>query len=459
MLIGLFTTIFSQNTAGFILAELSLILTLILIYRFTYHTFNRETALIAVALFSMNPVIFYVYGRLTSEILFLPFNFLIFTFLYYIYKNQTHLTNRDIFFLSFLGVLMYLTRVEGFVYLGIIFIILIKLRGFLRAMLFLVFTVVLLLPYGLFLKAGFGQFSVIPKITYNTRLNVITAKLISCAENEDFNINQIQEFAWYSYDPESNELYSENIMDDDYYINLKSASLSQVRQKNKLHDLVLLVQANLIEVVRNLIKSFAFPFVFFIAILMGVYFLFKKDRRFLSLVAFWNIGSFYFIISHVEYRFFYVMLPFFSFIAACGISSLFSQTRIKKLLCTAFLIIIMVNSIYYTYGYYQEQLRRERFYNVSQEVRALIHAGQKVCVRMPHIAFFGGYRFVKLPICSPNELSQYLQAKQTRYLMLGKEVFSTREDLKTIYLEKDKHFKLIGSYSFPEETFKVFRII
>lgn len=457
VIIGLFTTFLPKISAGFVLAEICIILTIFLIYKFSLKLHTRQTALAAVLLFSVNPVTIYVYGRLISEVLFIPLNFLIFFLLFYSYKKKSFFSLINIFYISLLSVLLYLTRIEGLFFIAFIFIFMIKSVGLKKAVIFIMFFVILLLPYGFTVKASSGQFSVIPKITYNARLGIVTTQRDYPTTSDNQDDNKIQEYAWYAYDPEIKALFSENIMDDSYYSKIESSVFDKSSADDIVFSLSQRILLNSSRTISVLLKSYAFPLLFFIAIVMGVFFMFRYNKTFLIIAGMWNIVSFYFIISHVEYRFFYTMLPFFPIIAALGITSVFSQKSKKAVFLLCMIVLILINSMYYIYGYFQEQQKRERFYKLSQIAHKDVSPGQKICVRMPHIAFWGDYQYMKLPLCSRDNLVEYMDLNEIDFLFLGNEVFNTRSEFEPIFEEKDKHFKLIESYNFPEETFKIFK--
>jgi len=459
LFIGFFSTFISIHSAGFIACEISVFAIYSLLYYFVSKNFNHKMALLTIAILSFNPVIFYISGRLTAEVLFVPLNLLIFLILYFYYQHKEKLSYKIVIILSILNVLLWLIRVEGVLFFCISALIVLKIGNLKKVLFYVIISMLLITPYGLFIQNKSGNFSLIPKIVYNSRLGVVAQKLKTEKNQSNYKIEDIQEYVWYAYDSEEGAFYSEKIMDDEYFGKLKK-DLSII-QKNETRKFTLpgLVYNNILDIIRAFIRSFAFPILFLISIILGIYYFIQNDKRLLGMMVFWNIASFYFIISHVEFRFFAVMLPYFSIIAAYGLNSAFSRYSFKNIIISIFMILFMINSSFYWYDYYQLQNKRENLFDVSKEGNEIVSSDDIVCSRMPHISFYSGIDYIKLPICTNDELKKYLKKNNAKYLILSNEVFTSRKSFYSIYSGQDKEFEHIRTLSYPNEDFKIFKLL
>lgn len=453
--IGLFSGVFGPETAARVAAEFFVWIIILLIYRFTVKYFDRSTALTAILFFSANPVTVYVYGRLISESLFVVFNFSLFILLYHLIYTKSLRWYRSIV-LSLLFIAAYLTRSEGLLFGVAAFLFLIRYGKLKAGFFYLVFSSLLLFGYGIFVQWQSGTFRIAPKIEFNARVGQVT-RLIDKEKTPDvLNISDIQEYAWYAYDPEINDLYSARIMDDVYFHNLKRR-IDQLDPKSvnvqKFGNLLL---NNITETIKVFGGSFAFPISFILLAILGGIFLYFHKREWIYWFALWNVASFYFLVSHVEYRFFYTMIPFFSILAALGILFISRKTKIKYL-PVLFIILSLVNSGFYIYSYNKEQINRETLFATAEQLRDILPKQQRICVRLPHLTYWSNNKHVKLPVCTADELVNYLDAKQADALILGPEVFELRRTLLPVYRGEDGRFKEVAVLSSGTEIYKLFR--
>ena len=456
-IIGFFTLIFSKRISGIICVEIILILTIIFIYRFTKKEFSREKGFLSVLLFSMNPMVFMVNGRILAESLFTLLNIVLFIYLYRLVKKEQRLKVVQIILLSLLSVLLYMTRIEGVLYLILILIILYRYSSIKQVIIFIVLYGLFIIPYGYFIKTHTGNFNLFPKITYNIRLGEVIKKNIDLYEIDINKFNTKQEISWYAYDSNSNAFYNSMIMNDEYYQSLKNENTQKIPATKSTFSILKLIAKNISESASIFINSFVFPISFFVFVLIGCMLLLKQRKDFIFFTLFWIIASFYFLLSHIEYRFFYVILPYFSIIAAHGLIYFISKVKYKNLAMVLAITIILINNSFYYYEYIMKQYKYENYYKLSKDINNIIGEGTNLCVRISQISFQGNYNYVKLPICNAQQLYNYLKINHTEYVFLGEEVFTLRKNLLNIYNNHDINFKLLKTYSINDNILKLFK--
>ncbi len=188
--------------------------------------------------------------------------------------------------------------------------------------------------------------------------------------------------------------------------------------------------------------------------------IYKKNIRAYSDVytCIWLFPSFYFIMNHVEERFFYIMLPFFSIIAAFGIYQICIWFREKRWIIPLIFGLFILNVIFHYLDYSQFLNENQKFYLAGKKLESTMLSRSKVCLKNFSVAFFGQLGFVKMPICTVPELYQYLQNQNTEYLILGDEVNSLRSEFLSIYNEKEsEYFELLETIKTNHAQFKLFR--
>ncbi|MEJ2637727.1 MAG: hypothetical protein P8184_20890 [Calditrichia bacterium] len=95
---------------------------------------------------------------------------------------------------------------------------------------------------------------------------------------------------------------------------------------------------------------------------------------------------------------------------------------------------------------------------MSMKLRERLESGTRLSVAKPEIALWGNFVKEKVPICTSEELYQYMEKTNTGYLVLGEEVFDSRKNLINIYEGRDDNeFELIGQFIINDAIFKLFR--
>ncbi len=459
ILLGIFSIIIPIEICGKIVGLLALVIILVLLYKLIQSEFNEMLAWIGIVVLSINVLFFRQALITTTEPVYTAINLGIFIILYKIYRKKIQISWTKVSLLGVLSVLMMLTRPEGILYVILIIILFLKLKIFYFTIFYISLVVLLTIPYGVFIDSKMGEYNLFPKIKYNKRIGSFIRQEIQENPKLFDESDYLEQIAWYSLDTADTEIFSQKIMDDKYYTSLIKKNENEDIQKNSFKLFILRIRTNIIKVLRILIIGYHFPIVFLIFILLGLVYLFRHDRQFFYFMLLWIFISFYFIISHVDGRFFYVMLPYCSILAAFGIKGLCENFKIKERILYISLILLLINNIYYFKNFVNFLSVNEKYYSFAQKVKKIIPQPAKICSRNFSISFFSGHSYAKMPLCSPNLLHKYLVKKNVEYLLLGDEVHKYRKEFLSVFNTKHKQFfQLMNNYWIENVEFRIFKI-
>jgi len=457
--IGVISLFIPLIYSGKVVGIISGILLLYLLYKFIKSEFNEKIAWITITVLAINVLFMRQILITTTEPLYAVLNFGLFLLLYKIYFKRTEISLKLIVLVAFLSTLLLLTRTEGVLYIFISFIILLKTRKFSYALIYSITVAVLIIPYGIFIESKIGKFNIFPKIKYNQMIGQFTRSIVSNHPELQYDEELVTEIAWYSLDSLNNNVISQSFLNKNFkfgvvpYTELESYS----SEKKSTKDFILF--RNIKETISVLIIGYEFPIIFFIFILIGIVNIFFHHRKFLYFLIIWILPSFYFIISHVEGRFLFALLPFCSILVAFSIIYLLDMLKLnEKYLYVAITLLLINNTVYY---YYLVNFlsQNEKYYSLASELKNDLSAGEKICSKNYSISFFMGLDFRKLPVCNPKQLYKYLSANEVKYLILGNEVYNFRKEFLSIYdLKWKDYFSHLYSYKFKNEEFKIFEV-
>lgn len=454
-LIGIFCFIFPFKIAGYIVGIISSILILYLLFKFVRTELNYEIAVFCLVLLAINPLFMAVSLKVVAEPVYTIIHFALFSIFFIIYKKKIKPGLLQTVLISILFITLYFTRPEAILYFPIILFMLFKYADYKKALVYVLITTLCLSAYGIYTKSHTGKFNPFPKISYNTRLGKVLSQYYNKHEDQISNMDNMSLVAWYAYDSDVKNLYSNKVMNEEYYKNFKK-EIEKSNDKTIANSLFKRILYNLGETVRTLVKSAPFPIMFLIFILTGFYFALKNNRSLLIAIAIWVFPAFYFMVSHVEERFFYVMLPYAATIAALGIWNLSKILIRYKFVPLVFFILIIINFFpFYKYAYYSHPEVRA-FYELSPELKEK-HI-RKICSKNFHLAFFGDADYLKLPACTPQELYEYMNINNTKYVIIGDEIKESHYQLDPLFLGQDPDFKLIQTYELYNVEYKLFKI-
>lgn len=479
ILVGLLSSILSVHIAANLGTAIVSAASLFLLYYFVRKNFNTFIASLTVGILLINPL-FLIGSRQGLAEPFYAFQHLIlFIVVYQLFIERKPVTLSKIVLFSTVSVCLFLTRSEGILYIFLIFIILlwtgikniskadnsndkIKSYGqyathiFQKPLSYLLLAGILTLPYGYWIEGKSDSFDIAPKLKFNKRIGEIPSllhpdKKLFLTDEELFS-----EIAWFGLDTVTTQLYSSNILNDQYYQNIHTTITSN---KSILILLVSRIARNVKGVFEILIRSNPFPLIFLLFILYGLVSLFRSQRKLFYLIFIWLIPAFYFIVSHVEERFFYIFLPYLSFIAAYGLYNLGQRFKKPILFSNIALVLLLCNAALYYYDYWKVLEQNEVYYQVAQVLKKDIPDDAKVCAKSFSPTFFSDRDFAKIPYCSPGHLSQYMNKQKADYLLLGEEVQTFRKQFKPIYEgEETVFFDEVKKIKTEFQTFKLFKV-
>ena len=470
ILLGFFTSIFPLAYAAEIGTALVSLFLLYLFYWFVRQEFGDSIAILSVVILCLNPEFLILSRSGLSEPLYALLLFILFRQSYLLVFKEKEKTVKDALLFSVITVFLLFTRSEGVLYVFLAGLIIFSVPKrekknntaffqFENLLYLIVFIVVIagsLFQYGTWVKSKCGSLHAFPKITYNMRLMNVARVLGGAKGISTENETMYQELGWYALDPVTNDFYSANILNDRYYREVKKRLNVHKPPRNVF---VLLAKKNLTNLVKVLIRSKPFPLFFLILIFLGSFFFFKGKRRELVFFVIWLVPSCYFLVSHVEERFFYVFLPYLSLISAYGLHNLARRFDRYTIIVHAAVSILFFNSVYY-YGIYYETLsQKEIYYEMAKRIKGKVPGQEKICAKEFATTFYSGNDYAKMPICSVENLSRYLKKNNAAYLLLGGEVFDLRKEFLPIYHEKlDRYFKLTATFVNRDQTFKLFEV-
>ncbi len=458
VLCGIFSVIFTIQYAGYIVGILSGILLLFLIFRFLKENFNIRVAYFAVLLLAINPLFVVTNLRVLAEPIYTIFNLLLFSMVYKIYQNKENMSYKEAIWLSVLTVLLYLSRPEGIFYFLLILLMLLSLRKIKFASIYLLLSILLLIPYGLFTQSQCGKFNLFPKFTYSLRAGVI-GKVLQYEASADREKNEeFMRNVWFAYDNKNKTTFGTNLLNEAYFNELKNRINHEQPLQNKLKFLLSRIINNLIEIGRVVFRSYTFPILYLIFFIIGFFTVFRKNRRLFYLLWIWMLPASYFILSHVEERFLYAILPYMTIFISFGVSASLKKLTQRNGILVIIFTLIVLNSLLYYHEFYQYQKINNNYYKIARNLNKKIEKGSMICIKPFYITFFGNYNYLKLPICQPHELQEYMDINMANYLILGKEVESSHHDLISIYNNEMDSFQLLESIEMDNKTYKLFSV-
>ena len=479
ILVGLLSSILSVHIAANLGTAIVSAASLLLLYYFVRKNFNTFIASLTVGILLINPL-FLIGSRQGLAEPFYAFQHLIlFIVVYQLFIERKPVILSKIVLLSTVSVCLFFTRSEGILYIFLIFIILlwaaikniskadnsndkIKTAGqyaihiFLKPLSYLLLVGILTLPYGYWIEGKSDSFDIAPKLKFNKRIGEIPSllhpdKKLFLTDEELFG-----EIAWFGLDTVTTQLYSSNILNDQYYQNIHTTITAN---KNNLILLVSRIAGNIKGVLQILIRSNPFPLFFLLLVLYGLVRLFMSQQKLFVLIFIWLIPAFYFMVSHVEERFFYIFLPYLSFIAAYGLYNFGQRFKKTILFSNIALVLLLSNAALYYYDYWKVLEQNEVYYQAAQVLKKEIPDDAKVCAKSFLPTFFSDRDFAKMPYCSLGHLSQYMNKQKADYLLLGKEVQTLRKQFKPIYEgEETVLFDEVKKIKTEFQTFKLFKV-
>jgi len=392
VILGFFSLFLSKYVLGHFVCFILTAGILLILFRFSKREINIETGEITLLLIAVNPWFLRAIMDTSSEPFYTLIHFTIFIILYNLVFYESQLKIGRLLILVLLCTLLYQIRSEGILVVVLTWGILIWKKKWHQALLFILLISIINLPYGLWIKSQTGKFNILPKITFNARV----ADIVVLAEHK-MNIRsddprKSEDIGWYLLDTDYNELYASNLLNEQYYHNRIRNELIKPSFIKKIPERVYI---NIKELFRTLIMSSVFPLIFNTLIGLGIFYILRRKIRFALFLLIWLSPSLYFMISHVEERFFYVLLPYLGLIAGFGVFELSKKIRFPFSLRYLLMILVVLNSTYYYYIFYNEFKIKERNHQIAKEIKKEIPPEKTVCARNYQITFYSGDNYLK----------------------------------------------------------------
>lgn len=457
VVIGVFSLFISIHYAGLIS---SLLFSICIIFALNFFikklNFTKEIKL-SIIILCINPLFVIYCINSLSESLY-TFIYLLLTIVVYLYVIKNKDCNYfHISIIATLSILLIYIRIELIFSIILIFILITRYISLRKAIYYFLIVVLLYLPYMFWIQNKANEFILFPKITYNMRIGKVAQKIYNRDKLTNTDIYDIQQLGWYGFDNNTSSLYSENIMDTSYYNKIRNEFGNQ---KTSIFKVTKHILNNLFDVISLFAQSNPFPIIFFMLFVIGFWVMWNESRKVLLFIIIWLVPSFYFLVSHVAERFFYVMLPYFSIIAAYGISYLVQKIKYPNIILHTISLLLVLNASLYYIEFYQYLSEKENYYLVAQKLKKKILPTKKVCAKDFRVTFFSSNDFCKMPYCTSDQLYRYLKKQKTQYLLLGKEVYSDRKQFINIYnMGEQSSFQFINSYNMPNQNFKLFKVL
>jgi Dolichyl-phosphate-mannose-protein mannosyltransferase/Alg9-like mannosyltransferase family len=455
--IGIFSLVFPIEIAGHLVGTSCATLILVFLYKFTKSEFNQQSAILTVLILSINPLFLLGNVGIIAETLYTLINLLLFIYMYKNTKNKAGFRYIEVFFIGLLFAALYATRSEAILYLPIILFVLIKYSNYKKALLFLSMATVLFCSFGFYSMQKMDEFKIAPKLTYSSRIGLLVAKYYADKGNQT-SIDEKNIFSWYGYDSTANALYSENIMNQKYFQNLENKFPVEIPMSKAMVAMAVRIVYNLYDVLKIIIISPFMPVSLLLIVLLGIWTFYQDNRKFILFCALWLLPTFYFMVSHVEVRFFYVLLPLVSIFAAVGLLSILKKAKYPGIILTIVFIILILDNYSQYHEFYENRQHSFKYREVADELIQKGFSKEKICSRNFYAAFFSGCAFLKLPICNAAQLTRYMAANNSRILILDSEVDDSHSGLMDIYQNKKDQFALINEIDFNKKKIKIFRL-
>ncbi len=181
-------------------------------------------------------------------------------------------------------------------------------------------------------------------------------------------------------------------------------------------------------------NGFAFPLIFLFFLLLSLPVLFRKtdkntsaglEKHFLWYLLIMSAGTFSFLVSHVEDRFLYTLLPFFVFAAAEGfmlgyrfLGKKINGGILKKNSFALFLFLLFMGFVFSYGNIGQKHQAKNYYYRAGIRLQSFVKQQDKIAATMPQAVFYSGAKYSVLPFASLSRLLLYLQEQEALYILL-----------------------------------------
>ena len=435
---GLFSWIFSLEYAAKFVSLVFGILLIYAVYRFALYLKSDNTyALAAAWITALHPALVLISSEAVTESVYLVWIMAGFATGWMYLKKQRPLL---VLLSSFIWLAAFLTRAEGIAFFVIQFFvfsfIVWKKQNRLHLLYFLLPFFIGMAVYMQFTAQELGYKTPSPKlklIRSHARLHTLFKE-----ELEKMPRQQQEWRVKYSLTPAGNDLAANALLYRRWQVE------PPVQPTVKKTSFVSLLSKRILDNVQYIpmkIKNgFAFPVVFLLLLFISlpVFVKIKKtntgsigsngnkpDKVFIFYLLFMGSGALSFLISHVEDRFLYALLPFLIFPAAEGVMLIYNFINNKsehyffRKYSFGFILLFVFAGFVFSYSAIaQKHHAKDYYYQAGVQLKHYVTKQDKIAAVMPQAVFFSGAKYSVLPFASLSRLLLYLRAKEVPFVLL-----------------------------------------
>ena len=434
---GLFSWVFPLEYAAKFVSLLFGILLIYGIYRFAlFLKADKRYALAAAWLTALHPALILVSSEAATESLYLFLVLAGFMAGWMYIKQQRPLL---IMISSFIWLAAFLTRAEGIAFFVLQFFVFIfivwKKQNGLHLLYFL-------LPF-LFGVAVYMQFTA-QELGYRTpspKLKLVRshARLNNLFKEELEKIPRQQQ-EWkvkYSLTPAGDELAANALLYRRWTI--APSAQTDVKKISFVSSQARRIIYNLKRIPMKVKNGFAFPVVFLLLLFISLHVLVKKkkptagsigindklDKVFIFYLLFMGSGTLSFLISHVEDRFLYALIPFLIFPAAEGVMLIYnfinnkSERYFFRKYSLGFILLFIFAGFIFSYSAVaQKHQAKNYYYQAGVQLKRYVTKKDKIAAVMPQAIFYSAAKYSVLPFASLSRLLLYLKINDIPLVLL-----------------------------------------
>lgn len=443
---GFFSLLFSMEMAAKLTSALFGLLLVFGVYRFAlFLKEDKIFALMVAWVTALHPALVKISSEAASESMYLFFIFCGFALGWlYLQKQQGFL----LVLTSLSWLAAFLTRAEGITFFviqaTIFFIFLVRQKGKRwHFLLFLTPFIIGSLIYVQFTSSELGYKTLSPKLKFVRTHARLAAHFREDIETAPAELRELH--IKYRLTPDGTEQAAKAML----YRTWKPP-VSAARDSSRPDFLLALNKRlfyNLLHIPMKLKSGFVSPVLFSILLLLGLYKLpFKKEKRLLLIYsAVTGIAGLSFLLSHIEDRFLFSLLPFAVFPAGYGLWSLVRlwHSKVKKTAIarsgTGLIVLVLFLGFLYSYRAINEtHAKKDYYHQAGVTLKEYVGKNDTVVAAVPQAVFFSGAKYSILPFASFNKLLLYLHQKKTNYVLLESRDIKNnpvaRTLLETLYL-------------------------
>lgn len=479
-LVSFFTLIFNPAFAGKVVSLIFGLLLIHAVYKFTlYLKPDRMLAACAAWAVALHPGMISISAKAATESLYI---FIVFSAITsgwrYIRAADTGL----IFRVSFLWLLAYLTRPEGMIYfffffLALIFIRIVQKKNWIHIIYYLLPFTIGVSAYSAVTASQLGFVTISPKVSFVRG----HARLSAYFRNSDRHTGQktslrhhFERFK-FALTPDGEALAANALFrrDTDFNQWLKEQNDKVMRRQPIIKNMIKVVLTNADHMLEKLRYGLVLPPLYMILIILGFFILpIKKDHLKLYLYfLFMSSVVFTFLLSHVEDRFLFTLIPLGAVIMGRGIrqllyftdqtlGSLITSERILSMSLTFLFIILLTINLPHYYLIHDQLRRRAYYYEMGQELARVLPDDAVIAASRPQAVYFSGRRYQPLPYAPRKKTIYYLKYQNVGYVLLEERDKVLRPGFTANWntLSANPHLQLIKNQEIDKHQFYLYKI-